>query len=293
MKQLFTALLLWVPLALLAQVKQVSGTYTYFSDPSQSYNQAKAAAIMNAKMQTLAKEFGTLYVQNTLQQDARKNGEENNYFIQLNAAEVKGEWIEDTKTPLVERKNISEEGVMELEVTVWGKARAISNEASEFKALTLRNKPETRHADTEFFEDDDLFLYFTAPTDGYVAAYLIDEKATAYCLLPYKNDEDGQQPVKHGKEYIFFSKEHADPAEKGITDEIYITCDDPNVEHSQLYILFSPNPYKKAVDTEKLVEDRELPRQLSYEDFTKWMGKLCARDQKMGRQIIPVTFRKK
>ena len=206
---------------------------------------------------------------------------------------LRGEWIEDTKTPLVERKNISEEGVMELEVTVWGKARGISNEASEFKALTLRNKPEIRHADTEFFEDDDLFLYFTAPTDGYVAAYLIDEKATAYCLLPYKNDEDGQQPVKHGKEYIFFSKEHADPAEKGITDEIYITCDDPNVEHSQLYILFSPNPYKKAVDTEKLVEDRELPRQLSYEDFTKWMGKLCARDQKMGRQIIPVTFRKK
>ena len=81
-------------MVLFAQTRDVWGTYTYYSDPSQSFKAAKAAAIQHARTQVLAQEFGTLLTQSTLQQEAMKNGEENSYFMQLSEAEVKGKLAE-------------------------------------------------------------------------------------------------------------------------------------------------------------------------------------------------------
>ncbi len=265
-------------MVLFAQTRDVWGTYTYYSDPSQSFKAAKAAAIQHARTQVLAQEFGTLLTQSTLQQEAMKNGEENSYFMQLSEAEVKGEWLGDLRTPLVSHQT-ADDGVTTFTVTVWGKVRAINNESVDFTVLALRNGKELRHASTDFLEGDDLNLYFKSPIDGYVAVYLIDESATAYCLLPTASDEDGRQPVTHGNEYVFL-------------DDVYVTCDDPHAEYNRLYILFSPNPFTKPVDDQRHTKDRLLPRQLSYKDFTQWMIKTRSRDKRMSRKYIDLTIRK-
>jgi hypothetical protein len=275
-----------------AQTRKVSGTYIYYSEPSQSYIEAKAAAILNAKMQVLAKEFGTLLVQSTLQHTQQKNGQENEYFTQLSEAEVKGEWIEDIKEPVVVRKDITDDGIITFEVTVEGKAKPINNEAVEFEALVLRNGTDKHFAATEFIEHDDIYLYFRSPVDGYVAVYLADDSGNVNCLLPYKGDNDGQHPVKHGKEYVFFSRDKTDDIPKSLVDVLYMTCDDPLVELNTMYVLFSPNSFTKAIDEERQASNRVLPRQLSNKDFLRWMGKLCARDKKLGRKIIRISVKK-
>jgi len=269
-----------LPLALLGQkVCEVSGTYTYYGDPNQSVKEVRAAAIEHARVQALAEKFGTLLTQNTIQQESIKNGQEHSDLMQLNAAEVKGEWLEDLREPEILREELVD-GMLVIEARVKGRARAISSEAVDFEVLTLRNGTEKRFADTSFRAGDDLFLYFKSPVDGYVDVYLVDG--------------DGQQPVEHGKEYVFFSPGHVYDVPQHLIDEMSMTCADERFEHNQLYVLCSPNSFTKAVDRQgrQLTENLQLPRELAFKDFAKWMSRLYARDKKMGRKVIRLKISK-
>lgn len=287
------ALMTILPLAMQAQVKKVSGTYTYYGDPNMSVKEVRAAAIENARVQALAKEFGTIITQSTLQQEDLKNGKEQSSFMLLNAAEVKGEWLEDLKKPEILREELVN-GMLVVEAQVYGRARAISNDAIEFETLTLRNGTEKRFADTNFKEGDDLFLYFQAPADGYVAVFLVDEQQNTFCLLPYGGDNDGQQPVEYGKEYVFFSPQYQYDVAKSEIDEVTMTCDDERFERNQLYVIYSPNSFTKPVDKKgkQINKELQLPRQLSFKDFSQWMSKQCARDNKMSRKVIHLVINK-
>lgn len=280
------------PLTFLGQTRKVSGECIYYSDPNMTPKEAMAAAIENAKAQAIAKEFGTLITQNTMQEEGFSNGKENSYFIQLNASEVKGEWLEDIKRPEAKIVDTTPEGVLVIKAVVEGRARALSNEASDFEALTLRNGTEKRLAEVNFKEGDKLYLYFKAPADGYVAAYLIDESQNAFCLLPYEDDSDGQQPIIHGKEYVFFSSQH--DADFNTEDGLQVTCEDEKVELNRIYVIYSPTPFVKAIDQQGnlLGDDLYRPRQLNLKELTQWMTKLCSRDKKVGRKVIPIRIRK-
>ena len=146
---------------------------------------------------------------------------------------------------------------------------------------------EKKFADVGFRGGDDMFLLFRSPVDGYVAAYLVDETPVAYCLLPYIDDADGQQPVEHGREYIFFSEAKAEE-ESGKVDEYTLTCGS-DIERNRLYVIFSPEPFTKALDSQ--ISDA-LPRQLSYEDFGKWLGTCRKRDKKMGVKVMHIEIKK-
>lgn len=275
-----------------AQTRKIKGEYTFYSSPDMSPKEAMAAAIENARVQALANEFGTLITQSTLQEERLNSSGEDSYFMQLNASEVKGEWLEDTKKPEAKIVDTTDEGILVIKAKVEGRARALSNEAATFEALTLRNGTELRMASTEFRENDRLFLYFKAPADGYVAVYLIDESRMASCLIPHEDDGDGQQPVEHGKEYIFFSEQH--DADFNGRDGLKILCDNDKMEVNRIYVIYSPNPFIKANDKQGQLLDKNLhrPRQLSIEDFTKWMSRLCGHDQKMGRKVIHIKIKK-
>ena len=96
----------------------------------------------------------------------------------------------------------------------------------------------------------------------------------------------GQQKVKRGKDYVFFSSDTSKT--EGVVDELRITCD-KDIENDRVYVIFSPNPFTKANDEQ--VSDY-LPRQLSYEDFSKWLSKNRRRDPKMGLKVIRIEIRK-
>ena len=282
-----------LPLAVTAQTRKVSGESIYYGSQSQSVKEAKAAAIEQARVQALAKEFGTLITNYIDQEESRKGDQEHSNITQISSAEVKGEWIEDLKKPEVQVVDITPEGVIVIRAKVEGRARAIENEAADFEVQTLRNGTSKRHRDTDFKDNDRMYLYFKAPVNGYVAAYLIDEQQMVTCMIPHEGDGDGMQPVEHGKEYVFFSEEH-DKEFKG-KDGMVITCDDNHLELNRIYVVFSPNVFVKANDHpgEQLnYGNLHRPRQLSLKDFSSWMSKLSARDKKMGRKVIHLRISK-
>lgn len=285
MKNFLVTILLFLPLTLCAQqVQKVCGEYTYYAEGNQSPNEAKRAALEAAKLQALATEFGTVISQSTTQQESLVDGKESSYFSQLSASEVKGEWLEDLGEPEYEVEFVQD--MLVVKCRVCGRAREISNEATEFTATVLRNGTEARFADVNFRNGDDMYLLFRTPVDGYVAAYLVDETPTAYCLLPYMDNASGQHPVKHNEEYIFFSPQKAAKG-SGTVDEYTLTCTN-EIERNQLYVIFSPKPFTKALDNQI---DDGLPRQLSYEEFQKWLGKCRKRDTKMGVKVMHIEIK--
>lgn len=274
------------PVTLCAQrVQRVCGEYTYYAEGNQTPNEAKRTALEGARLQALADEFGTVISQSTTQQETLANGEEKTYFSQLNASEVKGEWLEDDGEPVYEISYVQD--MLVVKCRVCGKARALSNEAVEFQATVLRNGTELKFADTHFRAGDDLYLHFKSPADGYVAVYLVDESMNAYCLLPYMVNADGQHPVKHGREYVFFSQQKAaNPSET--VDEYNLTVAQ-DVERNQVYVIFSPKSFTKALDSQL---DSGLPRQLAFPDFQKWLSTCRKRDARMGVKVMHIEIKK-
>jgi hypothetical protein len=173
---------------------------------------------------------------------------------------------------------------------VKGLAREIINAPIEFEAKILKNNPTLKSEDDHFNAGDDLFLYFDSPKDGYLAVYLVDENE-AFCLLPYQGDIDGQMHIEHGEEYFFFSQKNAPKELKSITDEYVLTCSGQTADMNKIYIIFSPKPFTKAVDHHINVKEGslELPRELDFDNFQKWLFECRKRDKKMSvdtREII-------
>lgn len=267
-------------------VKTVKGEYTFYGDRSHSPQECERRALEGARIAALAKEFGTIVSQDVYQDEKISGDNESLYFSSLNSTEVKGEWLEDIGSPKFER-SFDADGHMVVKCTIVGKARAISNEAVDFVATILRNGMESKFADTHFRNGDEMYLLFRAPIEGYVAAFLVGEDHQAYRLLPYSSDYTGEVKVKHDKEYVFFSSAKADQSH-GIVDEYTLTAQD-DVERNQIYVIFSPKPFSKAVDTK--VAD-ELPPQLGFEKFSHWLSGIRTRDPKMGVKVMHIEIRK-
>lgn len=275
------------PLGLSAQrVKKVYGEYTYYAEPDESPIEAKSIALERAKINALAKEFGTVITQSTTMSESSDDGKEHSFFSQYSESEVEGEWIEDAAEPEYKVIYSDNTGGIVATCKVCGLARKYTNMAAEFEALVLRNHPEQKDADVIFKNSEDMYLYFQSSSDGYVAVYLVDESPTAYCLLPYKSDGDGQQQVKGGEEYVFFSREKA-KAEKDMVEHYYLTSSD-GIERNKIYVIFSKNSFTKAVDHNT---QQSLPRELSYVDFQHWLGRLRAHDPEIGVKSIRIEIR--
>lgn len=280
-KSLLVLFALLLPMAVCASdIKTVTGESTFYGESSHSLNDCKRFALEQARIAALAKEFGTTISQDVYQRDMMSGATESNYFSMLNRTEVNGEWIADEGEPAYDVSHDADNNFV-VTCKVKGKARRLTNEAPEFIASVLRNGNEPRFADTRFREGDDLKLFFRAPVNGYLVVYLVDDKRNVYSLLPYSNQSDGMVRTIRDRDYVFFDTAKADK-DFGEPDEIYITLDG-DVERNQLYVLFSPNSFSRAVDSSS---SADLPRSLSYDAFTKWLTNVRKRDPKMGMKVM-------
>lgn len=282
---LLSLICLILPFCLYAQ-KVVKGcaTFTYYAEGNESPNQAKQKALQGAKLQVIADAFGTVVSQSTTSSDRVEDGKEKNYFFQLSDSEVKGEWVEDVGEPKYHVEYAQD--MLIVTCTVCGRVRELTNSATDFEAIVLKNGTEQRFADTDFHAGDNIYLWFRSPVDGYVAVYLVDEEMTAYCLLPYMNNATGQHPVKHNEEYVFFSSEMA--KDGASADEYFMLCEN-DMEQNRIYVIFSPEPFTKALDSQ---ENERFPRQLTYDEFNKWLGKCRRHDAKMGVKVMHLKIEK-
>lgn len=274
------------------KIKTVEGEYLYHAPENVTIEQAKRTAVERAKIQALADEFGTIVSQSSTTSIANINGESSTNVLVLSGSDVKGEWIEDLGEPKVQ---VNYEGDM-LVVTakVKGKAREILSAGVDFTSKILRNGKEDKFESDDFKNGDDLYLAFQTPAKGYLAVYLVDAENMAYCLLPYRNQTDGIYPVNANQRYLFFCPEEAPEGERALVDEYALTCE-RQMEYNYIYVIFSSNQFTKANDaaSNKQIDGYAgAPRELSYEDFQKWLSKCMKHDAEMNMKKIPITIKK-
>jgi len=264
---------------------KVCGEYTCHASEDVSLEQAKKMVLEQAKLAAMAEEFGTTISQWNSTVVKNDNGKSDISFLSLSGSEVKGEWLEDIKIEY--GKPYYEQDMLILSVSVCGKAREIVSAGVDFSAKVL-NSAESKYETTDFHNGEDIYLSFRSPVDGYLAVYLVDSDQKAFCLLPYMNDPTGKVQIKSGKDYLFFSEKYAEKAEKNIVSEYTMTCS-KSAEQNILYIIFSPNEFTKAND---VAGDEALPRELSFEDFQKWLAKNRQKDKDMKVENRSLTIKK-
>ena len=256
------------------KTEKVTATYTYYAPEHISQAEAKRIALDRAKITAIADAFGTIVTQSNTNVVSVQNGKTEERFFSLGGSEVKGEWIETLKDPVYDIRYEGDMLVVSVEVT--GRIREIVGAGIDFTAKVLRNGVEEKFESTEFRSGDDLFLYFKSPVDGYLTVYLLDETSgDVFCLLPYKASGEGAYRIEHDRPYVLFSSKH-EHNNPGDVDEYNMTCNSDK-EYNDVYVIFSPNAFAKANANETMSE--VLPRQLSFEDYQKWLAKLRKKDK--------------
>ena len=276
------------------KTKKVSDTFTYGVPKDITLEQAENNAIQRAKIRAIEKEFSTAVHQTNLIRTENRNGEATTDFTSLGGSEVLAEWIEDIEKPVI--KYSLDGNQVFITCTVKGRAREKVN-TIVFNAKVLCNGTDKRFEQDKFKNGDQLYLSFQTPQDGYIAVYLInmaEKKAT--CLLPYRKDADGQTEVKHGQEYIFFSREHDSQSQTNSFIKKYSMVEEyhlhstGNMELYQLCIIFSLNPFTKPAD-ETGNDPNELPS-LSLVKFERWLSDIRAWDTNMSVETKTIHVNK-
>lgn len=271
--------------------KRVTGEYIYVVPKNISQEEAEHIALEQAKQDAIDKAFGTLISRTNITRQETHNGESTIDVSSLGESLSKGEWVRTIGEPVIEPIR-TENGEFAIKCTIKGVVREITSAKTEFKAKVLCNGKEKRFESTDFNDGDQLFLSFQTPKDGYVAVYLLGTNHDVTCLLPYASDGDGQEPVKHGVDYIFFEPKEtlidgwirvADESSKAIN----LYCDE-KTEINKMYIIFSPTPFTKAVDYADKNGNRSLPEN----DFLKWLGEHRSIDSQMAVETIDIRISK-
>ena len=280
----------FAPLCWSQKVKTVEYTYVYHPSHNESMEQAKRNAVNRAKVEALRENFGTVVSGASATSIISKNNITESRFVHLGSeGELNGEWLADIEEPKVVPS--LEGGVIYLTATVKGKAREVVNNTIAFEAKILRNKPDVSFESSEFTAGNNIYVSFTSPVDGFLTIYLLDGE-TAYCLLPYAGNKEGIQNIVHGREYKFFSRKvYAEDENPDIIDEYTLTTEGNHQDLNQLYFIFSPQKFSKALDRFKSSTDGTLfPRMLSWEDFQKWILKARRADKDMCVQTKYITI---
>jgi len=273
------------------KVKTVEGEFTYLMPEDVSLSAAKRHTLQQAKLNAIANEFGTIVAQTNLTR-METNGERSKMrFNSFGSSDVKGEWIETLGKPEYDVQLI--DGAQVVTCRVKGKIREIVTSQADVKVKVLRNGREDRNEDDRFKDGDDLFMSFQTPLKGYLAVYLVDDNKQVQCLLPYLNQQSGIFQVEANRRYVLFSAKD-DP--QLYVDE-YTMNAERSEEYYQIYVIFSPNLFVKAVDvaSEKVVKGNDIagyPRELSFEDFHKWLAKCRRHDKDMCLKKIFISVKK-
>lgn len=263
------------------ETQKVCGEFKYYVQNNETLELAQKKAIERAKIQALANAFGENVSHSQMLVSKESGTDYSDVYYESAMTNVKGEWLYDVDEPQITRS--VENGLLIIEASVCGMAREANASKINFRSLLLRNGIDKKFESAEYKNGDQLYALFQSPIDGYLTIYLIDEKQTAYCLLPYQSDHSGRVLVEANKEFLFFHS-----SEQNIVDEYVMTCEE-DVVFNDIYIIFSENDFVKALDSKS---DKSLPRYLSFEKFQNWLSARLSDDEKMQVEIKHISIEK-
>lgn len=281
--------------ALWAQnIKEVDAHAVFTAPATMAPKEARFQTILSAQVDAVARTFGTIVSSENMSFVREKDMASSSDFFSLNEGDVRGIWLETIGDTIWSSPKHLADGSIIYEVNMRGKIMEMNSAPIAIKTKLLFNgtdpdKNEIR--DFTFYDGDQMYLYFKSPIDGYLAVYLVDhdDNMTTQRILPYNNEPGGIHRVKADTDYVLFSAEKAEPREKQLVRGCTMRSN-TNHDFNQFFIIFSPNPFIKAIDQGF---DENMPSRLSYKDFQKWLSKNRRGDLQMCVEKIFVDIIKK
>lgn len=276
-------LFLWSSMVCMAvPIKTICGEYTYIVPDNVSREDAKRTAAERARIDALATEYGTLVSQDNTTFVSNRNGESDVVFQSLGGSDVRGEWLGDSDEPTFRFSVDERTGETSVYALVCGKSREITRSEVPLQIRVLRNGTQPNYESEAFRTNDDLYLSFLSPVDGYLAVFLLDDSKQVVCMLPYQAQSDGAYTVAANRQYVFFSQAQAPLTERPLVDEYVMTCNAAQ-ETNYLFCVFSTQPFFKPVMPNGV---------LSLEDFTAWRARLLRHDPHAQVSLKTIIIRK-
>lgn len=265
---------------------------TYRAPLSESPAESRFKAIEAAKIAALEAKFGTI----VRSQDLIITTDNSQQVMGLGEFDVNGEWLSSITEEFTLLQQLPAEVVYSVRVAGW--ARPINAEQISLDCRLLYNgcdKNRNGIRDYTYYSGDEMFLYFNAPVNGWLAVYLgdDDEERTMQCLLPYDGQNIGAYPIQANQEYIFFSKEHAEASSVDYAAGLVMEAR-KDTDFNVLYIIFSTDKFVGTASVEN--QSREyttltsdgvinlMPHETDFKSFQKWLGKKRLSDPNM--QVI-------
>ncbi|MDE6494446.1 MAG: DUF4384 domain-containing protein [Bacteroidales bacterium] len=275
---LFISLILFSLDAYSQKVVNARGEYVYHAPENITLEQARQTAIERARLDAIAKAFGTDVSQTNMITVNTTGESSETAFNSMGGTEVKGEWIADTKEPEVSIGY--ESGMLVVGAKVWGKIREKTKVDYELSVQILCNGRESE----KFRNNDRLSVRFKSPVKGYLSIYLVDDNVRqAYCLLPYENEDGRARAIKNNETRMLLSTE--DPVYPYREETILTT--ERTIEYDRLVFVFSRNQFAMP-----LTDMGDYLPELSTTDFERWLQKNRIKDTEMNVVEKVVEIRK-
>ncbi len=262
----------------------------YWDQENESKKAAKARALHDAKLVALDKAFGSSIIQGNMVKTHEENNKSETTVNTIGNVEIKGEIMQvfsEEYHELLESDFV--ENGDDNRIYIQCKVKVESKELLEAKLAIetfVTNSNKIVKPITEFFNDNDFFLYFKSPADGYLTVFM-DDSQYGLCLLPYmempENLNDGM-PIEANKEYVFFSNkaEHNYFEDKYFEEDTYQLVAEKEYDQNIIYIIFTKKPLAEPILHENLTvdilsdEERDqytVPKALKTNKFQKWLLK--------------------
>lgn len=264
---------------------------------------AEATALQNARINAIEKIFGTAIFQgNSTFIRNKVTGDETRtetMFNMIADSYVNGDWIEDLKPPRCEK--ITDDDKFYIRCQVYGRVREMVRPKTSFECFPL-NRPDLNYKTDQFRQNQQLYLYFRSPADGYLTVFYVSDNE-AFRILPYQQTPPEEANMFHviaDKSYILFSSEMGEHLSKNVVDELVLeTVDTQTID--RLFLIFSHQLLMKPGLENKdqvylSVEDMDrgftMPKSMEAEDFQKWLMKNRIYNRQIEVKIIDITISK-
>ncbi len=289
-----TWLLIAFSTTLYSQIDRVTGKAQVRVERNMTYNETKELAKQLAIINAIENAFGTYAEQQT---DMTIKDGMTSYNI-IGTTKVKGEWIETLDLNFNEdfKREKTDDGVVSTKyITCFIKGKARKRIPKATLDYEILNHPNIHARTSNFYHEEQLYVFFKSPVFGYVSIFLEDDNAV-YRLLPYINMRDEYQsgvPVKGDTDYLFFSPNDNSYPGNSVDEQLILSLKE-YTEYNFVYIVFSEDQYvKPMLDESRKVENRIIPKQLTTYKFQKWLVKNRASSEKFQDIRVKISIDQK
>lgn len=289
-----TLILVLVPSIVFSQkIVRTHGSEQVRMERNMTLEEVYELAEEKAKINAIQNVFGTDVLQQT---DMTIVDGKTDYSI-IGSTKIKGDWIETT---YIEFKSDfkSEKGqygisqIRYITCIIKGRVRKSTPKANiEFMIL---NEPIIGARTQSFYNNEQIYLNFKSPVDGYLSVY-IDDGTMTYRLLPdtYASSEFlSGSFVKADEDYLLFSPDHNELQQNQVEEYEMFTIKE--IEYNYLYIVFSEDEFVKPIlNKKKQEQDRQLPKSLSSVKFQEWLAENRATTNSFQDRKIKISITQK